>query len=104
MWVAGILVVLAVVTEEILREGAVEDVTDLQIGFDVDTKPLEFIGLVWACWSAHSARAADRLGGPFRLSGGARDRAFRFEPAAGLVPIALSINGDYWFIPADDPA
>ena len=47
MWVAGILVVLAVVTEEILREGAVEDATELlchlQIGFDVDTKPLEFI-------------------------------------------------------------
>jgi hypothetical protein len=31
-------------------------------------------------------------------------RGFRFEPAAGLVPIAMPGDSDYWFIPAEHPA
>jgi len=42
--------VFAVVAEEILRKSTVEDVAELfghlQIGLDIDTEPLEFVGLV----------------------------------------------------------
>ena len=48
---------LAVVAEKVLREGAVEDFTELfghlEIGFDVDAKPLEFIGLIAGADAQH---------------------------------------------------
>jgi FkbM family methyltransferase len=50
------------------------------------------------------ARAGDRLEDAFTFLAGLGYRAFRFEPAAGLVPIALPVKGDFWFIPGDDRA
>jgi hypothetical protein len=61
------LVVLAVVTEEILGKGAVEDVAELfghlQIGSDIDAKPLEFVGLVAGADTEHQAPVRQRVGG-----------------------------------------
>jgi FkbM family methyltransferase len=54
--------------------------------------------------AADLARAGDRLEDAFTFLAGLGYRAFRFEPAAGLIPIALPVKGDFWFIPADDPA
>ena len=31
-------------------------------------------------------------------------RAYRFEPPTSLVTITVPVDGDFWFIPADDPA
>jgi FkbM family methyltransferase len=50
------------------------------------------------------ARAGDRLDDAFAFLAARGYRAFRFEPAAGLLPVAEPVNGDFWFLPADDPA
>ena len=67
MWVVRDLVVLAVVAEEILGEGTIEDVAEflghLQIGFDIDAEPLEFIGLVAGADTEHQAPVRERVGG-----------------------------------------
>jgi hypothetical protein len=58
--------VLAVVAEKILREGAVEDFTEffghLEIGFDIDAEPLEFVGLISGADSEHQSPARQRVG------------------------------------------
>src|SRR5437660_177064 len=50
---------LTVVAEEILGKGTVENVAKLfgrlQVGFDIDTKPLEFMGLVAGADAQHQA-------------------------------------------------
>ena len=61
------LVMLAVVAEEILGKGTVEDVAELlghlQIGFDIDAEPLEFVGLVAGADAEHQAPVRQRVGG-----------------------------------------
>ena len=61
------LVVFTVIAEEILGEGAVEDVAEflghLQIVFDIDTEPLEFVGLVAGADAEHQASIRQRVGG-----------------------------------------
>ena len=58
---------LAVVAEEILGEGTVEDVAEflghLQVGFDIDAEPLEFVGLVAGADAEHQAPVRERVGG-----------------------------------------
>jgi hypothetical protein len=49
------------------------------------------------------ARAGDSLEGAFSFLAGLGYRACRFEPE-GLVPVAVPVTGDFWFMPADDPA
>jgi len=67
MWVSGILVVLAVVAEEILRKSTVEDVAELfghlQVGLDIDAESLEFVGLVARADAQHQAPVRQRIGG-----------------------------------------
>jgi FkbM family methyltransferase len=50
------------------------------------------------------ARAGDRLDDAFAFLTARGYRAFRFEPQARLAPITISEDGDFWFIPAEDPA
>ena len=50
------------------------------------------------------ARAGHRLEDAFAFLAARGYRAFRFEPAAGLVPVAVPVKGDFWFLPADDAA
>jgi hypothetical protein len=58
---------LTVVAEEILGKGTVEDFAKLfghlQIGFDIDTEPLEFVGLVAGADAQHQAPVRQRVGG-----------------------------------------
>jgi len=59
--------VSAIVAEEILGEGTVEDVAELlghlEIGVDVDTEALELIGLVAGADAKHQAPVRQRVGG-----------------------------------------
>ncbi len=59
-------VVLAVIAEEVLGKGTVEDVAELfghlQIGFDIDAEPLEFVGLVAGADAEHQAPVRQRVG------------------------------------------
>ena len=61
------LIMLAVVAEEIVGKGTVEDVAKLfghlQIGFDIDAEPLEFVGLVAGADTEHQAPVRERVGG-----------------------------------------
>ena len=61
------LIMLTVVAEEILGKRTVEDVAEffghLQIGFNVDTEPLEFVGLVTGAHAEHQAPVRQRVGG-----------------------------------------
>jgi FkbM family methyltransferase len=50
------------------------------------------------------ARAGDRLVDAFAFLAARGYRAFRLEPGASLAPVAECVDGDFWFIPADDPA
>ncbi len=50
------------------------------------------------------ARAGDRLADAFDFLTARGYRAFRFEPGASLAPVAEFVDGDFWFIPADDPS
>jgi FkbM family methyltransferase len=50
------------------------------------------------------ARAGDRLADAFAFLTARGYRAFRLEPGANLAPVAECVDGDFWFIPADDPA
>jgi FkbM family methyltransferase len=50
------------------------------------------------------ARAGDRLVDAFAFLAARGYRAFRLEPGASLAPVAAPVDGDFWFIPADDPA
>jgi FkbM family methyltransferase len=50
------------------------------------------------------ARAGDRLVDAFAFLAARGYRAFRFEPGASLAPVAECVDGDFWFIPTDDPA
>jgi FkbM family methyltransferase len=50
------------------------------------------------------ARAGDSLNDAFDLLTARDYRAFRFEPAAGLVPNTVLSDGDFWFIPAGNAA
>ena len=50
------------------------------------------------------ARAGDRLADAFAFLAARGYRAFRFEAGASLAPVAESADGDFWFIPAEDPA
>ena len=50
------------------------------------------------------ARAGDRLVDAFAFLAARGYRAFRLEPRASLTPVAECVDGDFWFIPADDPA
>ena len=49
------------------------------------------------------ARAGDRLADAFAFLAARGYRAFRFEAGASLAPVAECVDGDFWFIPADDP-
>ena len=53
---------------------------------------------------AHLARAGDRLQDVFAFLAALDYRAFHFEPPAGLMPIAVPTDGDFWFVSGDDPA
>lgn len=50
------------------------------------------------------ARAGDRLDNAFAFLAARGYRAFRFEPRASLTPVSGCADGDFWFIPAEDPA
>jgi hypothetical protein len=50
------------------------------------------------------ARAGDRLDDAFDYLAARGYRGFRFEPNVGLAPVTARADGDFWFIPADDPA
>ena len=50
------------------------------------------------------ARAGDRLDDAFAFLAARSYRAFRLQPGAGLVPVAGLADGDFWFLPAEDPA
>jgi FkbM family methyltransferase len=50
------------------------------------------------------ARAGDSLNDVFDLLTARGYRAFRFEPAVGLVPNTVLSDGDFWFIPSGDAA
>jgi len=50
------------------------------------------------------ARAGDRLDDAFAFLAARGYRAYRFEPPTSLVTITVPVDGDFWFIPADDPA
>jgi FkbM family methyltransferase len=50
------------------------------------------------------ARAGDRLDDAFAFLTTRGYRAFRFSPKACLAPVAWPEDGDFWFIPAEDPA
>lgn len=50
------------------------------------------------------ARAGDRLEEAFSFLTARGYRAFGFGPEASLTPIAVPGDGDFWFIPAEDPA
>jgi FkbM family methyltransferase len=50
------------------------------------------------------ARAGDRLVDAFAFLAAHGYRAFRLEPRAGLAPVSAPVDGDFWFIQADDPA
>lgn len=52
--------------------------------------------------AAALARAGDGLGEAFAFLAARGYRAFRHDPQAGLVPITSPIDGDFWFIPADE--
>ena len=54
--------------------------------------------------SAALACAGDRLEDAFGFLAARGYRAYRFEPRTSLVPSAVPVDGDFWFIPADDPA
>jgi hypothetical protein len=49
------------------------------------------------------ARAGDRLADAFAFLAARGYRAFRMEAGASLAPVAAPVDGDIWFIPADDP-
>jgi FkbM family methyltransferase len=50
------------------------------------------------------ARAGNRLVDAFGFLAARGYRAFRLEPRAGLAPVCAPADGDFWFIPTDDPA
>jgi FkbM family methyltransferase len=50
------------------------------------------------------ARAGDRLEDAFGFLAARGYRAFRLGPEASLAPVAVPRDGDFWFIPAEDPA
>jgi len=49
------------------------------------------------------ARAGDRLDDAFNFLAARGYRGFRFAPEAGLVPLTRVEDGDFWFIPVEDP-
>ena len=49
------------------------------------------------------ARAGDRLDDAFNFLAARGYRGFCFAPEAGLVPLTRVEDGDFWFIPAEDP-
>jgi FkbM family methyltransferase len=49
-------------------------------------------------------RAGDRLDDAFAFLAARGYRAFCFHPRTGLAPVAAPADGDFWFIPAEDPA
>jgi hypothetical protein len=49
------------------------------------------------------ARAGDRLADAFAFLAARGYRAFRLEPRASLALVSAPVDGDFWFIPADDP-
>ena len=49
------------------------------------------------------ARAGDRLVDAFAFLAARGYRGFRLQPGAGLTPVSVPVDGDFWFIPADDP-
>jgi len=49
------------------------------------------------------ARAGDRLADAFAFLAARGYRAFRLEPGASLALVSAPVDGDFWFIPADDP-
>lgn len=53
--------------------------------------------------SAALARAGDQLDDAFAFLTGRGYQAFRFGPGASLAPVAVPEDGDFWFIPAEDP-
>lgn len=50
------------------------------------------------------ARAGDRLDDAFAFLAARNYRAFRLSAGSGLEPIDVLADGDFWFIPAEDPA
>jgi FkbM family methyltransferase len=49
------------------------------------------------------ARAGDRLDDAFDYLAACGYGGFRFEPNVGLAPVTARADGDFWFIPLDDP-
>ena len=54
--------------------------------------------------SDHLARAGDRLDDAFAFLGKLGYAAFELAPGGELVPVTTRHNGDFWFIPHEDPA
>jgi FkbM family methyltransferase len=52
----------------------------------------------------HLARAGDRLDEAFAFLEELGYAAFEFVPGGELVPVAARRDGDFWFIPREDPA
>ena len=51
----------------------------------------------------HLARAGDRLDDAFAFLEGLDYAALEFAPGGGLIPVATRHDGDFWFIPREDP-
>ena len=51
----------------------------------------------------HLARAGDRLDDAFAFLEALGYAAFEFAPGGGLVPVTTRHDGDFWFIPREDP-
>jgi hypothetical protein len=51
----------------------------------------------------HLARAGDRLDDAFAFLGELGYAAFELSAGGGLVPVTTRHDGDFWFIPREDP-
>ena len=87
---------LAVVAEEILGKGEIEDVAELlghlEIVFDVDAEPLEFVGLVAGADAEHQPPVRQRVGGR-DLGGEPRRVVERQDHDRGAEPDLLRDRG-----------
>ena len=53
--------------------------------------------------AAHLARAGDRLADAFAFLAAFGYRAFALDQRGSFVPVIAPRDGDFWFLPADDP-
>jgi len=52
---------------------------------------------------AHLARTGDTLAAVFGFLEGRGYRAFALDNAGGFMPVAAPRDGDFWFLPVEDP-